>query len=234
MEKSLEEIASELRELNRHSELLRTSEIGRLLVERCFSGSVASWRQRRNRRNSILQRLSSHPGCSLSRAALQQAVGVYAVTLAVPIVMTLKHIEVAHLVAVASLAEAEQERWLLEAESRAWNPRQLREAVQAERRDLGERRGRPRATVQRRALSATRSSLERLESSIGVLSSVELGSSEQTTLKELRSRISAMRSQLDQAGEQTASPRRSSGTWPAVLDADSSSAGEDEENSAAS
>jgi hypothetical protein len=224
-----DEVAEEIRVIVRHTGLEQTLAIGRLVLDRFFDGSVASWRERRNHKNNSVRRLAKSPGCPLSRSALNQAIGIYAVTVAVPSVLTLRHIEASHIAVVLPLRAAEQERWLFEAQTRRWSVRQLRDAVRAERRDQGERRGRPRATAQRRALTATRSSLERLESSLDALAGVELGAADQVALADLASRIAAVRVQLGEVGSRPLPEARESGTWRTVLKVDAPPPPEDED-----
>jgi hypothetical protein len=197
----LERVAEEIRGIERKTELAKTLAVGRVIAERLFEGSLDAWRERKKFRNNAVERLVRTGNCPLSRTAIVNALGVYAVASTVPRVLSLQNIESAHISAVLALAPVEQERWLTEADARRWTVQQLRDAVRDERRRAGERRGRPRSTAERRALSATRSSLELIEASIGALTSAQLAALEPAAVEELNTRIAAVRSQLGAVSE---------------------------------
>jgi hypothetical protein len=207
-----DEVAVEIQGILRRTGFDQTLAIGRLVLERFFDGSVASWRDRRNHKNNSVRRLAQCPGCPLSRSAINQAIGVYAVTLALPSVLTLEHIEASHVAVVLPLDVHEQERWLVEAAARRLSVRALREAIRADRRDRGERRGRPRTTAEGRALNATQSSIRRLESSISALERVALDEADRASLAFLAARVEMVRAQLGGITSMRHEPRES-GTW---------------------
>ena len=143
---AITEAAREIATIDRKSSMDRTLSIGALVLNRFFAGSVALWRERRNRKNNSVRRLAQCPECPLSRSSLNRSIAIYALTLACPRALELDGIDASHLGAVLSVPAAEQERWLRRAAEARWSVRQLKDAIQGERRGLGRRRGRPKAT----------------------------------------------------------------------------------------
>jgi hypothetical protein len=188
----LDQVACEVRLILRRSGLERTLAIGALVVDRFFGGSLSLWRERRNHKNNSIRRLALHPECPLSRSSLNQAVGVYSLASTIPSIRALSNLEASHLGVVLPLPTPEQEKWLTQANALHWSVRQLKEAIQHARRGKGERRGRPRSTASRRALSMSRVLLERLATSVASLAELELDERGENEVGELRQRLAAV------------------------------------------
>jgi hypothetical protein len=196
----LAEVAGEIGAIMRRTGLDRTLAIGALVLDRFFDGSVDLWRDRRNHKNNSVRRLAQRPDCPLSRSSLNQAIGIHAVTKALPCVLALAHIDSSHIGAVLSLSPPDQERWLTQANAARWNVRQLKDGIRAERAAQGERRGRPRASEQQRLAAAARSLIGRLEAVIEALAS-ESSTLEIATREFLALRLTTMISHLRGTGD---------------------------------
>lgn len=192
----LDEVAVELREILRKTGLDRTLAIGALVLNRFFDGSVAAWKDRRNHKNNSVRRLASRPTCPLSRSSLNRAIGIYAVTCTLPFVTNCNRVDASHIGVVLPLAVSDQELWLRRAHAECWSVRELRDAIRQHRRDQGERRGRPHLAPTKRALSATRSALGRLEGALSELKVSGLDFSAQTELLELAERLSLLQAEF--------------------------------------
>ncbi|HET7543096.1 MAG TPA: hypothetical protein VFK05_24655 [Polyangiaceae bacterium] len=155
----VEQVARELRELERRTGIDRTLAIGELILTRFFGSNALAWRERRRNKNNSLRRLASRSDCPLSKSALHEAVGVYVAVLALPRVRTSGHITASHVASVLRLDETAREQILESADKERWSVRELRKNVVAFRRAKGERRGRPSRDAQARTLSAVRSCL---------------------------------------------------------------------------
>jgi hypothetical protein len=218
---AFETVVGEICAVLRRAGLDRTLAIGSLILDRFFEGSVEAWRARRNNKNNSVRRLAQRPDCPLSRSSLNRAIGICAVTKAVPSVLKLVHIEAGHIGIVLPLEAHEQEAWLVKANAHRWSVRQLRDAILRERRLRGERRGRPRASRWQQALSASRGSLARLEALIASLGGLEPDYESDRVLVELNERLVALQGQLAEVPGATRGNRRDSGPWAVALPANS-------------
>ena len=162
----LDAVAGEVRAVLRRAGLERTLAIGSLVLDRFFGGSVEAWRARRNNKNNSVRRLAERPDCPLSRSSLNRAIGIYAVTRAVPCVLKLAQIEAGHFGIVLPFAACDQELWLAKADANRWSVRQLRDAILSERRQRVERRCRPRASRWQVEQTARRGTLAKQEALI--------------------------------------------------------------------
>jgi hypothetical protein len=199
----LVEVAKSIQGIIRSSALDRTVAIGALVIERVFGGSIASWRARRNLRNNSIRRLAQRPECPLSRSSLNQSVGIYAVTVEVPGIVGLPWVGASHIGVVLPLKREDQESWLRRASAARWSVRELREAVRNDRRDRGERRGRPKLSDARRALTETRAIVERLAESVERLLSLEIAAHQaayQRDLQDLDERLAILRDRISTLG----------------------------------
>jgi hypothetical protein len=219
---ALEAVAGEIRSVLRRTGLDRTLAIGSIILDRFFGGSVEAWRSRRNNKNTSVRRLAQRPDCPLSRSSINRAIGISALTKAMPAVLKLAHVEAGHIGVVLPLSMGEQEAWLVEANANRWSVRQLRDAILRERRLRGERRGRPRASLWQQALSASRGSLARLEALIASLRELEPDYESDRVLVELGERLIALHGQLAEVPAAPREPRRDSGPWPVGLAVDDS------------
>src|SRR5690242_8846613 len=80
----LDGVVAELRELERRGGIERILAVGELILTRFFGGSVAAWRDRRRNKNNSIRRLADHSDCPFGRSALNEAVAIYAASLALP------------------------------------------------------------------------------------------------------------------------------------------------------
>lgn len=208
-----DEVAKQIRTVLRRTGLVRTLAIGALVLERFFGGSVIEWRAKRNRKNNSVRRLAERPDCPLSRSSLNRAIGIYAVTKTVPVVLKLRNIEAGHIGVLLPLPTKDQEQWLVRADAQHWSVRQLRDAVLHERRERGERRGRPKASRWQTALSVSRGSLARLEATIASLSELEPDHESSRVLSELQGRLAALQNRLARVPAVERPSSRDSQVW---------------------
>jgi hypothetical protein len=207
------EVAHEIRVVLRRTGLDRTVAIGALVLARFFGGSVSDWRERRNHKNNSVRRLAERPDCPLSRSSLNRAIAICVVTQYCPSILTLEEIQAGHIGAVLAVPAAQQECWLQQANAQRWSVRQLKEAIRNHRRTTGERRGRPQAPAFRRAVSAIRASLGRLEVSVAFLVGSEPDANSSLQLRRVSERLSALSEQIAQLRSAAQPVRRDSGVW---------------------
>jgi hypothetical protein len=176
--------------------LQRTLAIGRLVLDRFFHGSPQAWRDRRRNKNNSVRRLADRAECPLSRSALNQAIGVYALVQTLPEPEHLESLEASHFSLVIPLPPDEQEQWLRRACSEHWSVRRLRQELLEARRDQGERRGRPRLSESDRAITQLRSCTRELESAVDTLVQAGLERSNREALLEVCGRLAFIESKL--------------------------------------
>jgi hypothetical protein len=148
----LDQVVAELREIDRRTGIDRTLAIGELVLNRFFGGDPTVWRDRRRNKNNSIRRLASRKDCPFCRSALNEALGVYVAVLELPCVRTFGHIYASHVACVLALPLTERQGILEIAEREQLSVRELRQRVVRMRRDRGERRGRPSARGELRAL----------------------------------------------------------------------------------
>lgn len=175
----LDRVVDQLREIERQSGIERTLAIGELILRRFFGGDAAMWQDRRRNKNNSIRRLAARAECPFSKSALSEAVGVYVATLVSPCVRTLGHIGPSHVAVVLSLDTPERERLLNQADQQRWSVRELRENVVRLRRSEGERRGRPSAGDEARAIGLVRTALRGLDQALALVASCESMADEQ-------------------------------------------------------
>ncbi|HEX9297146.1 MAG TPA: hypothetical protein VF881_14985, partial [Polyangiaceae bacterium] len=164
--RELDSVVRELQAMQRTTGLEWTLAIGGLVLNRFFGGSVQAWRERRKNKNNSVRRLAEHPECPLSRAAINQSIGIFVIVESLPCVRTFSHIGSAHVAAVFHLDKDAQRDWLERAERGSWGVRQPRDEVTRHRRESGERRGRPKASWNPHVLSNIRSIIGDLEQAV--------------------------------------------------------------------
>jgi hypothetical protein len=194
--RQIDAVVAELSDVDRRAGLERVLAIGCLLLHRFFDGCSAVWRERRKNKNNSIRRIAAHPGCPLSRSALNETIAVYVAVQALPCVQTFGHITASHVAAVTFLAVDDQRRWIERAETSRWSVRELKDALRSERYESGERRGRPRVARQRRLVAGVRSAIGALRRAAGALGEVELGQDEARELVVLGDQIAALASEL--------------------------------------
>src|SRR4051794_14788751 len=74
---AIEEVVIELHRLERRAGLDKTLAIGELVLKKFFAGSEEVWRERRKNKNNSVRRIAAHPGCPMSRSALNDAIAVF-------------------------------------------------------------------------------------------------------------------------------------------------------------
>lgn len=187
----LDSVVSELRELERKNSLERTVAIGRLILRRFFGGSVAAWRERRRNKNNSVRRLAQHPLCPLSRSGLNQAIGIFVAFEALALDQTFGHIGPSHISAVLHLRPDAQLHWLERAQHEAWGVRELKDQVTRQRRETGERRGRPRTAEKAIGVVALRKVVRLLEQAVSALENSEPAGRDRGELEALAKRVGA-------------------------------------------
>jgi hypothetical protein len=192
----VDSVVRELQAIQRTSGLERTVAIGALVLNRFFGGSVVAWRDRRKNKNNSVRRLAEHPECPLSRAAINQSIGVFVIVQALPCVHAFKHIGAAHVAAVFHLDGNAQREWLERAEQRAWGVRQLRSEITRQRRETGERRGRPRTTREREMLANIRRHVANLENDVDHLVAALHPLRDRAELERIVARLAAVESAI--------------------------------------
>lgn len=151
---ALDRVVQEPQEIQRGTGLERTLAVGKVVLSGFFGDNSQLWRDRWRNKNNSIRRLAERPDCPFCKSALNEAVGVYVVMVALPCVRTFGHITASHIAATQVLTEQERSDVLERAEQEHWSVRQIKQQVVALRRTNGERRGRPTASDQERALTA--------------------------------------------------------------------------------
>lgn len=165
----LDDVVTELKEIDRRTGIERTLSIGELILNQFFGGNPAIWRDRRRNKNNSIRRLADREGCPFCRSALNEAVGVYVAVIGLPCVRTFGHISASHVASVLRLPATDRQAILQEAERGHWSVRELRQKVVSRRRAEGERRGRPSRPPDLRSLASLRHRVSQLDEAIGDL-----------------------------------------------------------------
>src|SRR5262245_42658231 len=156
----LARIAAELREITHGSSWSRTLATGELVLKHFFAGNVEEWRSHRRQKEASIRRLAQRPDCPLGKSALSEAVAIYVARgelAAFVDVLTPTHVGLA-----LRLPAADRVDLLQKALNGRWSVRTTRSEVLVLKRRVGERRGRPRFSGARSALSQSTKSLELL------------------------------------------------------------------------
>lgn len=136
----LKEVAREVERMKRQNGFDAKSSIGRLLLDRCYGGSIARWRDQRKNKKDCVRRLAEQCDCG-SRKSLEDAIFVCIALDAMPWVLETQHLTVTDLVRVRTLKEELRTSFLKQAEAKRWSTRVLYETVVAHNRKAGENRG---------------------------------------------------------------------------------------------
>ncbi len=137
-----------------------------------------------------------HPECPLSRAAINQSIGIFVIVESLPCVRTFSHIGSAHVAAVFHLDKDAQRDWLERAERGSWGVRQPRDEVTRHRRESGERRGRPKASWNPHVLSNIRSIIGDLEQAVARLDDARWQLLDRSELAPIVDRLAVVESAL--------------------------------------
>ncbi|MGC4067362.1 MAG: hypothetical protein QM784_22505 [Polyangiaceae bacterium] len=175
-ESDLEQVVRELRVIHQRSGISAVAEVGKLVLDRFFGGSISAWQSGHRNKERSLRRLARCEGCPYSKSALHQAIRIHLVRLANPTVQTYEHIGPSHIVVTLALDESRRATLLRIAEEKRWSVRRLRQEVErweaerfeAERSEAGPgaaaaRRGRPRGARTERVVVAVRQATKQVE-----------------------------------------------------------------------
>jgi hypothetical protein len=149
----LAQIAAELRVIDRRSGWTRTLAIGELILKHFFEGNIKEWRTHRRDKEASIRRLAQRSDCPLGRSALSEAVAVYVACRDIPGGKIRDELSPSHLAATLQFDSRRRIELLEQAIARRWTVRELRQHVSLVRKNGGERRGRPRSTPVRAALT---------------------------------------------------------------------------------
>ena len=219
-----DEIAAAARfvaELDRAAGIDRAEAIGSYILDRFYGGSVRTWRSRQKNKNNSLRRIAAHPDCPLSKSTLYRAVSVCVTKRTHPCVSTLKHISANHIATVAALIPEAQLEWLERASAEAWSVDQLQERLTGVRRACGDHRGRRPDPALKRAKSAVRTAIGKLEHAVRDLCALDLDGDD-SELQELAATIQVLGAALR---EHRAAPRSKPRATLALADSLSQVAG---------
>jgi len=185
-------VVADLRAIDHATVWERTMAVGRVVFEGIFAGNATEWRAKRGNKSTSLRKLVAHPHCPFKKSALSNAVNVYLFVKERPEVCKLK-ITPSHIGSVSGIQASAAVELLTRASSNDWSIRQLAEQVKRERREAGERRGRPRSPTAQRAETLGRRGLRVLERMCDLLAQADLPDDS------CRDRIRALLGRVDNA-----------------------------------
>jgi hypothetical protein len=194
--REITEVVKELREIHRKTGLERALAIGQIVLQRFFGGSPPVWHERRKNKNNSVRRIAEHPGCPLSRSALNEAISVYVAAQSLPCVQTSGHITASHIAAVTFLEVENQRAWLDRAERGRLSVRQLKEGIRLERHEAGERRGRPRVAAPRKLVAGVRNAVAALRRAADALSGIDLDAADTRELAALADQVAVLQADM--------------------------------------
>jgi len=152
----------ELTVLAHASQWDRVLAIGKLILSRFFGKDEAAWHARRRNKDQSIRRLARHPDCPFEKSALTEAVGVYVLVGRFPELRERIHLTPTHVGRALSLKPTEAVALLKIADQRRWSVRELAFEAKQLRRAMGERRGRPLSSSDRKAERSGRHTLRLL------------------------------------------------------------------------
>ena len=191
----LQGIAAELRGITNGSSWSRTLATGKLVLERFFGGNVEEWRTHRRQKEASIRRLAQRADCPLGKSALSEAVSLYVAKKDLP--KSVDELTPSHVAIALRVPPAERLLLIERAVDEAWSVREMRNQASLFKRRAGERRGRPRFSQARAALSHLKASLDALDSGIELLRVAGEVDPETTLL--LERELGAFESKLDAA-----------------------------------
>ena len=163
----LERIAAQLRDIAHGSSWSRTLATGELVLKHFFGGNVGEWRAHRRQKEASMRRLAQRPDCPLGKSALSEAVAIFVASKDLP--TCVNELTPSHVAIALRLPAAQRLAIIEKAAAGAWSVREMRTEALLLKRRAGERRGRPRFSQARAALSQLKTSLDALESSIELM-----------------------------------------------------------------
>jgi len=149
----------ELSEIARASHWDRVMAIGKLILTRFFAKDEAAWHARQRNKDHSIRKLARHPDCPFEKSALTEAVGVYVLVGRYPELRERTRLTPTHVGRTLSLKPAEAVALLKIADQRRWSVRELAFEAKQVRRAMGERRGRPVSSADRKAERSGRHAL---------------------------------------------------------------------------
>lgn len=196
----IERIIEALRAIEHTSAWDRVLRIGEIVFEGLAGGNERAWFSRSREKSVSLRRIASSPDCPFQRSSLSSAVSVYLFVKTKPEIVSLSGIKPTHVAQVVTL-DSKRATALLDATSRnAWSVRDLSAQVRALRKELGERRGRPVASVEHKSLTLLRKALRMLRGAHRLLTSSDIPDSDRSlgnvhgALAELELELGTLRS----------------------------------------
>lgn len=129
----------------------RVLAIGKLILSRFFGKDETAWHTRRREKDQSIRKLARHPDCPFEKSALTEAVGVYVLVGQYPELRERIHLTPTHVGRTLSLKPIEAVALLKIADQRRWSVRELAFEAKQLRRAMGERRGRPVSSLDRKA-----------------------------------------------------------------------------------
>lgn len=163
----LARIAKQLREVSSASSWSRTLAIGELVLKHFFRGKVDEWQTRRRQKDASIRRLAQRPDCPLGKSALSEAVAIHVARTELPAFVD--ELTPSHVGLALRLPAVQRVEVLKKAHAASWSVRAMRGEVLALKRRAGERRGRPRFSAARIAVSRAVRSAEALRSVVDLL-----------------------------------------------------------------
>jgi hypothetical protein len=166
----LVEVIQRLIELERRSTLETYCEQGRYILEHCYRGSMKRFRSLNGKKTDSIKRMAARVDCPYSESKLYDSVRVADACERLPHLKAHPALKCSHFIKVANLSDEDQAAFLQRAASGRWTVRQLEDEIGSFKRERGERRGAPRATAVRKAITGLRRcerSLAAFEQSIG-------------------------------------------------------------------
>jgi hypothetical protein len=191
----LARVAGELREIAHGSSWARTLAIGEIVLKHFFGGRVDEWRTRRRQKETSIRRLAQRPDCPLGKSALSEAVAVYVARKELPAFV--EELTPSHVGLVLRLPPLLRVDLLQKALVGSWSLRAMRNEVISLKRRKGERRGRPRFSGARVALSQATRSLDYLRKAVELL--VDARSVDEATVSSLDLTLSDLKQVLAEA-----------------------------------
>jgi hypothetical protein len=191
----LAKIAVELSDIARGSSWSRTLATGKLVLRHFFAGDLSEWRTHRRQKDASIRRLAQRPDCPLGKSALSEAVAIYVAKKDLP--KAVEELTPSHVAIALRLAPTQCLTLIDRAIAGAWSVRQMRSEALLLKRRAGERRGRPRFSHARAALSQLNASLGALESGIELLGAAsEIDADTQSLLEKT---VAALERKLEEA-----------------------------------
>ena len=125
-------LAEEIVAKSAASKVALMSAVGERLFTEVFRSDPALWRSQSKTKGASLEKIAQQPGMAdaqWSRFKLHDAIEIYLMSKALDGLAAFPHLQPGHLVLVAGLELAEQQRLLAAAEQGRWSVRQISEAV---------------------------------------------------------------------------------------------------------